>query len=113
MNSWPPKPGSTVITSSVSKSGSTSRYCSSGVPGLSARPASAPAARMSRATAARVGAGLGVHGDVAGAGLGVAGRPALGVLDHEVAVERNGADRLHRLHHRQPERQVRARSARP
>ena len=56
---------------------------------------------------ARVGAGLGVHGDVARAGLGVAGRPALRVLDHQVAVERYGADRLHRLHHRQAEGQVR------
>ena len=62
---------------------------------------------MSRADGPRVGAGLGVHGDVARAGLGVAGRPALRVLDHEVAVERHRADRLHRLHDRQPEGQVR------
>jgi hypothetical protein len=56
---------------------------------------------------ARVGAGLGVHRDVASAGLGVAGRPALGVLDHQVAIERHGAHPLDRLDDRQAEGQVR------
>src|ERR1700752_851764 len=51
MNFWPPKPGSTDMTSSVSKSRRISRYGSRGVPGLTLKPAFAPAARMSRATA--------------------------------------------------------------
>ena len=51
MNDWPPKPGSTDITSRVSKSRRISRYGSSAVPGLTDNPAFAPAARMSRATA--------------------------------------------------------------
>ena len=50
MNFWPPKPGSTDMISSVSNSGRISRYGSIGVPGLTERPAFAPAARMSRAT---------------------------------------------------------------
>ena len=50
MNFCPPKPGSTDMISRVSNSGRISRYGSSGVPGLTDRPALAPAARMSRAT---------------------------------------------------------------
>jgi len=51
-------------------------------------------------------AGLRVHGDVAGAGRRVAGGPALGRLDHQMAVERDGADPLDRLDDRQAEGQV-------
>ena len=50
MNFCPPNPGSTDMTSSVSKSRRISRYGSIGVPGLTDSPALAPAARMSRAT---------------------------------------------------------------
>ncbi|SLF48935.1 Uncharacterised protein [Mycobacteroides abscessus subsp. massiliense] len=50
MKDCPPNPGSTDMTNNVSKSFSTSRYGSSGVPGLILSPAFAPAARMSRAT---------------------------------------------------------------
>ncbi|CFE61667.1 Uncharacterised protein [Mycobacterium tuberculosis] len=50
MNRWPPKPGSTDMTSRVSKWGRMSRYGSSGVPGFTLIPALAPAARISRAT---------------------------------------------------------------
>ena len=53
-----------------------------------------------------VGRGLDVEGDVGGAGLGVVRRPAVGVVDHEVAVERQVGGRVQALHHRQPERQV-------
>ena len=45
---WPPKPGSTVISSSMSTSGSRSAYGSTAVPGLTASPARAPAARIAR-----------------------------------------------------------------
>jgi len=53
---WPPKPGSTVISNSMSSSGSRSAYGSTAVPGLKASPARAPAARMARKvrTGARV-----------------------------------------------------------
>ena len=51
---WPPKPGSTVISSSMSISGSRSSYGSTAVPGLTASPARAPAARM--APSVRTGA---------------------------------------------------------
>lgn len=46
---WPPKPGSTVMISSMSSSGSRSSYGSMGVAGLSAIEARAPFARISRA----------------------------------------------------------------
>ena len=49
-NAWPPKPGSTVMISSMSSSPSMSRYGSTGVPGRSAMPAFAPRARSSRAS---------------------------------------------------------------
>jgi len=47
-NGWPPKPGSTVISSSMSTSGRRPAYGSTAVPGLTARPARAPAALMAR-----------------------------------------------------------------
>ncbi len=45
MNAWPPKPGSTVMTSSRSMRVSQASAAASGVPGLSASPTSAPVAR--------------------------------------------------------------------
>src|SRR5947207_2760736 len=42
---WPPNPGFTVMTSSRSRSATTSSASASGVPGLSARPASMPRSR--------------------------------------------------------------------
>ena len=84
-NSWPPNPGSTVITSSMSSSGSSRTYGSKGVAGLSAMPARAP----SRAQLAgqRTGAcgGLDVERDRSSTRLGKARRPTVRVLDHEVA----------------------------
>ena len=49
-NFWPPKPGSTVISSSMSSSGSRSAYGSTAVAGRSAIPARTPAARSVRAS---------------------------------------------------------------
>ena len=49
-NAWPPKPGSTVMISSMSSSGSRSSYGSIGVAGLRAMEALAPFARISRAS---------------------------------------------------------------
>ena len=60
------------------------------VPGLTATPARAPAARMSLATMRGLSRRLDVERHAAGAGLGVARRPAVGVVDHQVAV---GGDR--------------------
>jgi len=47
MNDCPPNPGSTLITSTRSTSGSTSRSASTGVAGLTDTPALAPARRIS------------------------------------------------------------------
>ena len=49
MNDWPPKPGSTVMIKIMSSSRAISRTDSIEVPGLTAAPARAPAARRSRA----------------------------------------------------------------
>ena len=69
-------------------------------------PARAPAAQdRGPAAPVRVG-GLDVEGDAARAGLGVAGRPAVRVLDHQVAVERQRAGLRQPLDDRQPEREV-------
>ena len=46
MNFWPPKPGLTVITQTRSTRSRSGRAASAGVPGLRARPALAPAARI-------------------------------------------------------------------
>src|SRR6478735_9069640 len=51
MNDWPPKPGSTVMTSTWSNSSRCSKRGSAGVPGLTATPARAPIARSRRARA--------------------------------------------------------------
>ena len=107
MNSWPPNPGSTLITSSVSKWRSVSRWGSSGVPGLTDSPARAPAARRSRARATGSRRRLDVHRHVVRARLGVADRPPVRVVDHEVAVERDVGRRQQRLDHRQAEGEVR------
>ena len=48
MNDWPPKPGSTVITSTMSRSSRYGSRADSGVAGLTASPAARPAARMRR-----------------------------------------------------------------
>src|SRR5262249_40202157 len=54
----------------------------------------------------RVSGGLDMHGDIVHASLGVAGRPAVRLLDHQVAVQRNAGDPPQALHHRQPDGQV-------
>ena len=54
----------------------------------------------------RLGGGLEVEGDRCGAELGVLRRPAVGVGDHQVHVERNRAGRLDALDHLRPEGQV-------
>ena len=50
MNGCPPKPGSTVMTRTMSTNGSRSAIASADVPGFTATPLRAPAARISRAT---------------------------------------------------------------
>ena len=91
-NSWPPKPGSTVITSTMSSSGSRSAYGSIGGRGLERHPgpgahraqlAGQPhrAPRPPRRGTSRCDAPASTY----------AGRPAVRVLDHQVAVERHAA----------------------
>ena len=48
MNDWPPNPGSTVITRTMSSSFRYGSSADSGVFGLTARPAARPAARIAR-----------------------------------------------------------------
>ena len=55
----------------------------------------------------RVVGRLGMEGDVVGAGLGVRGRPAVRVVDHQMAVHRDVGRLQQRLDHRQPDGQVR------
>ena len=55
----------------------------------------------------RVVGGLGVEGDVVGARFGVRRRPAVRVVDHQMAIHRDGRGGQQALHHRQADRQVR------
>ena len=106
MNDWPPNPGSTVITSTMSNSGSRSSSGSTGDAGRSAIPArdaarpqlaGQPHGRLRR---------LGVERHGRRAGRRVLGRPAVGVLDHQVHVERHRRDLRRSAHDRQAEREV-------
>ena len=103
---WPPKPGSTVISSSMSISDSRSWYGSTAVPGLTASPARAPAARIARSV--RTGACTASAWIVTllRAGLGVLRRPPVGVFDHQVTVERQRGVLEQRLDDGQAEREV-------
>ena len=85
---------------------------SAGVPGFRAMPGARADVAQSPGERDRVVRGLGVERDRR-ARLGVARRPAIGVLDHEVHVERDRRDLLQPLDHRQAEREVRARSGCP
>ena len=107
MKLWPPNPGSTVITSTWSNSGSSSRYGSIAVPGLSASPARAPIAADAageRRPDPSVASAWKVTENAPE--LGVAGRPAVDIGDHQVHVERDRRDLLQPLDHLRAERQV-------
>ena len=113
-NAWPPKPGSTVMTSSMSSSGSRSAYGSIGVRRLE-RHAGAGARRAQLAGQPhRRGRGLDVEGDAA------ARRPRRTRAPSGPGPRSSGGSRAavrvrlaQRLDDRQPERQVRARSGCP
>ena len=87
MNAWPPKPALIVMTSSVSKCGSRSRYGSTACPG---RRQTGPRRRppAGRRPAHRVRGGLGVERHVVRRRPPRTRRPPVGVVDHQVAVER-------------------------
>jgi len=106
MNCWPPNPGLTDMIRTWSTSPSTHSIASSGVAGLSttARPLAELADLVERAVQVR--AGLDVDPDQVGAGVGVRADPALGILDHEVDVERQPGRAADRRHHHRPDRQV-------
>ena len=106
-NAWPPKPGSTVMISSMSSSESMSRYGSTGVAGRSAMPAFAPRARSSRASL--MGASDASTWNVtelrpASAYCG-AQRSTLAII--RWASKRDGADLLQPFHYRQADGQIR------
>ena len=88
MKLWPPKPGFTVMSSTMSQSPSTYSTASSGVDGLSATAGLAPGAADRLERAVQVGRDLGVDGQITSApalreGLHV----PLRLDDHEVDVE--------------------------
>ena len=107
MNDWPPKPGSTVMTSTMSSSSRYGSSADSGVAGLTASPAARPAARMRR----RVGA---ISSSISTWNV-IESQPASryssrkrpGSLDHQVGVERQLGPRPEVLDRLGAERQVR------
>ena len=89
MNDWPPNPGSTVITRTMSSSSRYGSRADSGVPGLTARPAARPAARIAaqrRLDLLRID--LDVERDRVAAGVEELVEYAAGLADHQVGVER-------------------------
>ena len=107
MKDWPPNPGSTVITRSMSNSGSRSRRARPARPAGARSPRARRARRSSRASRTGAWAASAWNVTEAAPSLGVLGRPAVGVLDHEVHVERDGRDLGEPLTTGRPERQVR------
>ena len=88
MNDWPPNPGSTVMTSTMS---SRSRYGSSadsGVAGLTASPAARPAARIAPQGRRDLLLDLDVERDRIAAGVEVLVEEAARLVDHQVRIER-------------------------
>lgn len=75
MNDWPPKPGSTVMTSTRSTAPASGNTASTGVPGLSATPTRMPRARMRSISPAASSAGSGAAAAGGGGARGVGGWP--------------------------------------
>ena len=107
MNGCPPKPGFTDITSTMRDVAqhALDRLERRVRVQHDARPLAELADLPDRAVQVR--ARLDVHADEVRAGLRVRGDPALGVLDHQVHVERQGRRAPHRLDHDRADRQVR------
>ena len=91
MNAWPPNPGFTDITSTKSSSPATSSSIDAGVDGLSTAPALAPSFLMLRERSMQVRHGFHVHRDHVRARRDERLDVAIGVLDHQVDVERHAS----------------------
>ena len=107
MNACPPKPGLTDMIRTCATSRSTHSIASIGVCRVQhdARLLAELADLPDRAVQVR--ARLGVHADEVGAGLRVGADPALGILDHEMHVERQRGRALDGLDDHRADRQVR------
>ena len=88
MNVWPPNPGSTVMTRTMSSSSAYGSSAASGVPGLTARPAARPAARIALERRRDRLLDLDVERDRVAAGVDVLVQVAARLADHQVGVER-------------------------
>ena len=88
MNDWPPNPGSTVMTSTMSSSSAYGSSADSGVAGLTASPAARPASRMRAQRRLDRLLDLDVERDRVAAGVEVLVDVAARLADHQVGVER-------------------------
>ena len=91
MNFWPPQPGLTDMQSSRSASRAASRSAAVGVAGIERRAGRHAELVDQPERVVQVRAGLDVHRARVGAGLRELGQLALGLLDHEVHVDRAAA----------------------
>ena len=107
MNDWPPKPGSTVMTSTMSSSSRYGSRADSGVPGLTASPAARPAARIRAQRRRDLLLDLDVERDRVAAGVEVLVEEAARLVDHQVRVERQLRPPAQVLDGLRAERQVR------
>ena len=91
MNFWPPQPGLTDMQSSTSASRAASRSAAVGVAGLSVAPAVMPSSWISPSVWCRCGQVSTCTVHESAPGLRELGQLALGLLDHEVHVDRAAA----------------------
>ena len=106
MNDWPPNPGSTVMTSTMSSSSRYGSSADSGVPGLDRQPGG-PTGRPDRAQGRLdLLLDLDVERDRVAAGLEVFVEEAARLVDHQVGVERQLGPPAQVLDGLRPERQV-------
>ena len=106
MNDWPPNPGSTVMTSTMSSSSRYGSSADSGVPGLTASPAARPAARIARrvgSIASSISTWNVIESQPASR---YSSRKRPGSLDHQVGIERQLGPRAQVLDGLRAERQV-------
>ena len=88
MNAWPPNPGSTVMTRTMSSSSAYGSSAESGVSGLTASPAARPASRIARSVGAICLLDLDVERDRVAAGVEELVEVAARLVDHQVGIER-------------------------
>ena len=107
MKSWPPKPGLTDMVSTRSRSSSTYSSTPGRGRGVERDPRLGAGLPDLGQDALQMHAGLGVDGDEIGPRPGIGLDPALGLLDHQVEVEREPGALLDGLDDGRSDRQVR------